>query len=222
MPAGPIAAAVWPSSVRRRAAAVERIEDRAGLLGGQPALGQQAEDPFERLVRHRPAPRPGRASSPTWIDPVPRATGRRERLAAVERLEPATGFGDVDVAALERAQDAESRVLVGGGDRAVPGAARISGSGAAGPRAGPSRRVVPVARAGSRRRHAVEDGNGRTMSRSPDIVRTVTWGPAVPMTIERWPRPPYDRGRRARSGGRRTSSPSRSGRRRPARSGRRR
>ena len=121
-------------------AIVEGVEDRSCFVGGQPALGNQPEDPLEGVVRHR-SMRSGRtgvsvpstSSLPVVVSAAGASTsgaGRLvERIDAIERLESAAGLGDIDLAALERAQDAQSRVVVGSRD--APSSGRSTGGSAA-------------------------------------------------------------------------------------------
>ena len=123
-----------------------------------------------------------------WVDTT-------ERSAAVERLEPASRLCDIDLAAFEGAEHTESRVLVGGGDRAVAhrlgvasasdavggggGSSGLGGAGGTGGAGGASVSGAPL-----------RTGTGRTTLRSPDIERNVTSGPLDPMARVRWPRAP--------------------------------
>ncbi len=209
----------WPSLVR---------------LGGgvEPGVGRRSSasriGPASAAVR-----RPSATRRSTWSSAVGirhrsasasrgiagGASVRVDRVAIVERLEPPAGLGDVDLAPLERPQDAQSGIVVGQRDRPVRrGAARrryptcgrrATGGPAPGGSAGSGgdgrcRRAVRSARAGG------DTGDGRTTRRSPDIERNVSSGPVVPTDERAAATATLDRSHRPPSAGRPTSSSSRS------------
>ena len=225
-------AAVVGASDRDRA---ERERRGAGrLLGGEPALGDQAQDLVERVVRHR---RPRRGSVGPPADRALRAGGRpRQRRSA-----PVSSEAQDPIRASSSAASLVSAAWPEPSLGRPRGRARCRRA-----RSGPGRfgcGSIVLSRRGRRARHRRQRSTGRPASgsavfprappvplsrrsRGPRAGRPTSSGTRRPARDHRPPatadrvRPP--RSRRAPSAGRPRRSSSRPGRRRPAPAGRRR